>query len=125
MARLLGDENFPEPVQLELRHLGHDVASLADIGLSQRSSSDEEILMAASNSKRILLTLDRGLSRLWSRHEASPGIIVCSFDADFAGMARRIHALLSNTDRVDGKVVQLGRQHRRYRQRGAAPADGA
>ena len=32
MARFLADENFPYPVTEELRRLGHDVATMADLG---------------------------------------------------------------------------------------------
>src|SRR5215203_5365436 len=98
MARLLADENFPAPVQLELRNLDHDVACLEDVGLVQRSSSDEEILMAASGSGRTLLTLDRGLGRLCLKIANPPGIIVCWFDTNFLGMANRINEVLSTTD---------------------------
>lgn len=31
MARFLADENFPYPVTEELRRLGHDVATMADL----------------------------------------------------------------------------------------------
>ena len=110
MARLLADENFPAPVQSELRDRGHDVVQLKDVGLDGRLSSDEEILSAATRSGRILLTLDRGLSRLCSKIADPPGLIVCAFAAEFSHMARQIDEMLSSTGSMEGTVVQLGRQ---------------
>jgi predicted nuclease of predicted toxin-antitoxin system len=110
MARLLADENFPAPVQSELRQCGHDVAQLSDVGLDLRFSSDEEILAAASSSGRTLLTLDRGLSQLSSKIPDPPGIIVCTFATDFVGMALQINEIVSATERMKGRVVQVGRR---------------
>lgn len=47
MARFLADENFPYPVTEELRRLGHEVATMADLGKANQSVSDEEVLAIA------------------------------------------------------------------------------
>ena len=57
MARFLADENFPLPVVEELRQLGHDVVTIADIGRTGQSLPDEAILLLATADVRTLLTL--------------------------------------------------------------------
>lgn len=59
MARLYGDENFPLPVVLELRRLGHDVLTTHEAGKSGQSIPDADVLTFASEEKRAVLTLNR------------------------------------------------------------------
>jgi hypothetical protein len=44
MARLYANENFPLPVVMELRRLGHDVLTVRDSGKANRAVPDSEIL---------------------------------------------------------------------------------
>ncbi len=48
MARLLADENFPFPVVLELRRLGHDVLTMHEAGLANQCMADDAVLLYAS-----------------------------------------------------------------------------
>lgn len=59
MARLYANENFPFPVVLELRRLGHDVLTLQETGTAGRSMSDAAVLEFACAQKRALLTFNR------------------------------------------------------------------
>ena len=59
--RLLGDENFPEKLLIELRAEGHDVTS----GLRDHPGlPDKELLEIAERESRILLTLDKDYLKL-------------------------------------------------------------
>jgi len=111
MARLYADENFPFPVVEKLRDIGHDVITLQEAGYAGESLSDETVLKLASDDGRSLLTINRKhfihLHRASSTHA---GIIVCSFDPNFAGQAYRIHEALEscNTD-IDGHLLRINR----------------
>lgn len=59
MARLYANENFPLPVVIELRRLGHDVLSIQDTGRAGDAVPDEQILGSASGEQRTVLTRNR------------------------------------------------------------------
>ncbi len=59
MARLCANENFPLPVVLGLRRLGHDVLTIQETGRGGQAVPDEEILASAIREDRALLTLNR------------------------------------------------------------------
>jgi hypothetical protein len=90
VARLFADENFPFPVVQALRHLGHDVVTLAEVGKAGQAITDKAILELAAADQRAVVTLNR--KHFVPLHEADPshaGIIVCSLDLDFEGQAAR------------------------------------
>ena len=110
MARLLADNNFPWPVLLELRRLGHDVIGLGETGIADQGDADEDVLRASVTTDRLLLTLDyRSFARLHPRAH-HPGLIVCAFDPDFTGQAHRIDTALSTHDSLAGQIIRVGRQ---------------
>lgn len=110
MARFLADENFPYPVTEELRRLGHDVATMADLGMANQSVSDEEILaIAVAHAKAILSHNRRHFIRL---HDTSPGhsgIVVCTFDPDFVRQASRIDEAIAGSGDLAGKLIRVNR----------------
>ncbi len=110
MARLYANENFPLPVVMELRRLGHDVLTSHETGQAGQSVPDEEVLASASAGTRALLTLNRkhfiNLHRLHSNHA---GIIVCTFDSDFVGQANRIHAAIESQAQLSGQLIRVHR----------------
>lgn len=62
---------------------------------------------------RVLVTLNRKhfvrLHGEWPHH---PGIVVCSLDADFAALAKRIHDALAENADMSGKLVRVNRPRR-------------
>lgn len=110
MADLLADENFPLPVVLELRRLGHDVKLLADTGLANLSCSDPLVLQLSAQEGRALLTINRrDFIRLHAVTEGHGGIIVCTQDPDIPGQARRIHEALEGEEALQGKLLRIYR----------------
>lgn len=110
MAQLYADENFPLPAVEELRRLGHDVVTLADAGKANQSVSDPDVLALATAARRVLVTLNRKhFIRLHQQHPAHEGIIVCSFDPDFAGMAWRIDTALQSQSSMHGYLLRINR----------------
>jgi len=110
MALLYANENFPFPVVSELRRLGHDVLTTQEAGKADLSVPDEEVLTFASAQGRAVLTLNR--KHFIHLHRAQPehaGIIVCSFDPDFIGQARRIHAAIVSEAQLSDKLIRVNR----------------
>lgn len=91
MARLYANENFPLPVVEELRRFGHDVLTIQDTGRAARAVPDDEVLAFAVHDQRAVITLNRKhFVQLHRNRSDHAGIIVCTFDRDFAAQARRI-----------------------------------
>jgi hypothetical protein len=110
MARLYTNENFPLPVVQELRRLGHDVLTTADAGRSGQSIPDREVLAFATEEARALVTLNRrDFFRLHLADPLHPGLVLCTYDRDFVGQARRIHTALETEGPLAGKVVRINR----------------
>ncbi len=82
MARLFADENFPEPGVDYLRRLGHDVFTVSDAGRSGEA---------------------------WPDHA---GLVVCTFDIDFAAQAGRISDAIAEVGDCAGKVLRVNRPER-------------
>lgn len=98
MARLYSNENFPFPVVEELRRLGHDVLTVLETGHAGQAWPDEQVLAFATGEQRTLLTMNRKhFFRLHQLEPAHSGMIACTFDANFAALAARIHAAISSS----------------------------
>lgn len=109
MARLYSNENFPLPVVEKLRSLGHDVLTIQETGKADQSLADDKVLAFATEEKRVLLTLNRRhFIRLHQKSPEHAGIVVCTFDADFAGQAERIHKAIGTVS-LTGKLIRVNR----------------
>ncbi|MFN8454127.1 MAG: DUF5615 family PIN-like protein [Anaerolineae bacterium] len=110
MAYLYGNENFPLPVVEELRRLGHDVLTIHEMGQGGQSVSDEAVLNFAIEKGRAVLTINRKhFIRLHHIQPQHSGIIVCTFDPDFAGQAHRIHAAIEQQPSLSGILIRVNR----------------
>lgn len=110
MARLYTNENFPLPVAEELRRLGHDVLTVQEAGNAGRAIPDESVLAFASGEGRAVVTINR--KHFIRLHLSSPGhtgIIVCTYDPDFARQAHRIHSAIEEKDGVEGQLLRVNR----------------
>ena len=113
MARLYANENFPLPVVLALRDLGHDVITVAETGKADQSWPDDAVLEFAGQDDRILLTLNRKhFLRLHQTSAVHSGIVVCTYDPDFAGQAARIDQALQGRASLRGELLRVNRPHR-------------
>jgi hypothetical protein len=110
MARLYADENFPLPVVTELRRLGHDVVTMQESGMARQAIPDEAVLSLSSADQRAVVTLNR--KHFIQLHRSVPhhaGIIVCTFDPDFAGQAQRLHAALAAAGTLSNQLIRVNR----------------
>ena len=110
MARLYSNENFPLPVVERLRALGHDVLTIQETGRADQALPDKDVLEFATKENRAVLTLNRlHFIRL---HRAQPnhaGIVVCTFDADFAAQAERVHQVIAGQESLAGQLIRVNR----------------
>jgi hypothetical protein len=110
MAKLYSNENFPLPVVIELRQLGHDVLTIQETGKAEQSISDEAILAFAIKEGRAVLTINRKhFIRLHKEKPDHEGIIVCSFDPDFLGQADRIHKAIKSQGQLSNQLIRVNR----------------
>jgi hypothetical protein len=108
MARFLADEDFDHRMATRLRSFGHDVLTLAVLGLAGTGMQDDEVLATATAEKRALLTHNRlHFVRLHRRHPQHAGIIVSSHARDPVGQAERIESVLRGLPDVSGRLVRV------------------
>jgi predicted nuclease of predicted toxin-antitoxin system len=73
----LADENVEAPIVAALRHAGHDVLYIIDLG---GSPSDNQIIDLACSTGRILLTNDKGFGeQVFRRQRTLPGVVLLRF----------------------------------------------
>jgi hypothetical protein len=99
---------------IELRLLGHDVLSSHEAGNANASIPDLEVLQFAADQNRILLSHNRRhfLRLHQQRRESHAGIILCTFDPDFAGQALRIHLAIAGvgSSGLADQLIRVNRQ---------------
>ncbi len=111
MAFLYSNENFPLPVVDELRKLGHDIVTIQETGKSGQSFPDEAVLEFAISNERAVLTLNRKhFKNLHKKNQNHAGIIICTYDPDFPGQAKRVHAAICSESKLSGKLIRVSRQ---------------
>lgn len=114
MARLYTDENSPQPAVERLRELRHDVRTVQGAGKAQHKLPDEAALADACAEGRAVVTHNRKdfryLHAMTPEHE---GIMACSEDLDFVGLADRIHAAIETLPKLSGQFIRIVRPPRR------------
>ena len=110
MARLYGDENFPYPVVLALRRLGHDVLTAQEAGKARQKIQDAMVLADATADGRAILTHNRkDFIHLHNQQPNHSGIIVCTIDLDFEGVADRIDAEIRLYPELTNRLIRVNR----------------
>lgn len=96
----------------ELRQLGYDVLTSYEAGQANQGIPDDEVLNFATQSDRIVITLNRddfiALHRSGIVHN---GIIICKTDRDYIGQTQALHAYLQemNSQNLAGMVTLQNR----------------
>ncbi len=110
MARLYSNENFPRRVVEALRSVGHDVLTSLEAGRANQRIPDEEVVRYATSEGRAVLTLNRrDFVHLHAARPGHAGIVVCTYDADTAAFAARIHAALEGKSSLEDKLLRIVR----------------
>jgi hypothetical protein len=110
VPRLYADEQYPFPVIEFLRAFGHDVLTVQEAGNAGIKIPDAEVLAFATTNERAVLTLNRkDFKRLHRLQPNHAGIIVCTDDRDWEGLARRIDEAILNEEILTGKLLRVNR----------------
>jgi predicted nuclease of predicted toxin-antitoxin system len=110
MARLYADEQYPYPVVELLRALGHDVLTVQDAGRANQKIPDLDVLAFATSQGRAVLTENRkDFFRLHRMQPDHAGIIACTNDRDWQGLANRIYAVIVAEKPLAKKLVRVVR----------------
>jgi hypothetical protein len=111
VARFYSNENIAAQVVEQLRGLGHEVLTSVEAGKANSSVPDAEVLRFAASEGRILLSHNRRHFLQLHRHRAAShaGIVLCTFDPDFAGQARRIDAAVMDQPEMTNQLIRVNR----------------
>jgi sugar phosphate isomerase/epimerase len=110
MARLYANENLAYPVVEALRELGHDVLTSHEAGNAGRAVPDGDVLAFAAADQRAVLTFNRRhFVKLHAANSEHWGIVVCTLDIDFFGLARRIDAEIAPHESLRGAIIRVYR----------------
>jgi hypothetical protein len=104
MARFYADQNFSQAAITALRERGHEITLASPINAEGRLAADDDVVKQASDAGCILLTMHPITTDL-----VHAGIIVCTFDPNFAQLAERIHAAVGEHADFGNQVVRIGR----------------
>jgi hypothetical protein len=110
VANLFADENFPLPVVERLRSLGHAVVTLQEAGKANLALPDAEVLAMASERGALLTLNRRHFIKLHNAGGAHAGIIVCTYDPDFDGLAQRIDVMVRDKGDLRDRLVRINRK---------------
>ena len=107
MADLYANENFPLAAVRPLREMGHDVLTSFEAGTANRQVPDAQVLAFATNSNRAVLTHNRlHFKKLHRQQPDHAGIVLCTEDADFSALARRIHLSITQNEAPSRQIGQ-------------------
>ena len=110
MARFYANENFPLPVVVGLRQLGHDVLTSQEAGNASQRVPDDHVLLFAIQDRRTVLTFNRRhFIRLHIQQPVHGGIVVCTYDPDFEALATRINATVAAIPTLTGQLIRINR----------------
>jgi predicted nuclease of predicted toxin-antitoxin system len=111
VAKLYSNENFPMPVVRILADKGHDVLTTLDAGKAGAAIPDADVVRFATELDRAVLTLNRkDFIRLHLQSAHHAGIIVCTFDVDFAAQAARILRAIDAYPNLHGQLIRVNRE---------------
>lgn len=108
MARFYSNENFPIPVVVALRALGHDVVTIQERGRANESTPDVDVLTFATSESRAVLTLNRkDFYELHRQSQDHAGIVVCVVELDFSRLAQQIHDSIQDVGELAGMIIRV------------------
>lgn len=108
--RFYSNENFDLQVVDHPRELGHDVSTAFEAGNANQRIPDDQVLNFASMEKRILLTFNRkDFFKLHKSGMSHSGIVACTYDSDYLGLAQRIDRLFKTSESMDNQLFRVYR----------------
>ncbi|WP_170944001.1 DUF5615 family PIN-like protein [Leptolyngbya sp. BC1307] len=93
MVAFYSNENFPIDMVAILRELGHDVLTSYEATQANQGIPDESVLAYATQSNRVVITLNReDFIQLHRSKKPHNGIVICKDDRDYSGQIAALHA---------------------------------
>lgn len=90
--------------------MGHDALTAQEAGNANQGIPDPEVLRFAMSQGRAVLTINRfDFIRLHNLQPDHTGIIVCTDDKDFEGLASRINDAISALENLNGRLLRINR----------------
>jgi hypothetical protein len=84
--------------------------TIQETGQAGQAASDEAVLAFACTENCVLLTFNRRhFIRLHHQQSNHCGIIVCTFDPDFEGLAHRIDDAIAASLDLSGELIRVNR----------------
>jgi hypothetical protein len=88
--------------------LGHDVLTAREAGKANLQIPDEDVLgFAIANGRTVVTRNRRHFIRLHQLNPNHTGIIVCTEDPDFEGVAMRIHQAISAEEILNNRLIRI------------------
>ncbi len=92
MLKFYSNENFPLEMVNLLRSFGYNVLTSYEAGTANQKITDDEVLLYATNTRRVLITENRqDFIYLHSTTSYHGGIIICKADPDYIGKVQVLH----------------------------------
>jgi predicted nuclease of predicted toxin-antitoxin system len=118
-VKLLLDANLSPEVARRLIDAGHDAIHVVEIGLM--TASDPEIMRAAVEANRVLITADSDFAAMLALGGAQAPSVVLLRSADHMRPPEQASLLLANLATVEeeltrGAIISLNRRHLRIRE---------
>ena len=111
MASFYTNENFPIKIAQYLRQMGHDVLTSHEAGKANQRIPDEDVLVFAAESGRILLTLNRwDFITLHTKSTQHAGIMVCTQNPDLLQQAEQIDKVVTEAGNLTGILIRVNRK---------------
>ncbi|MFH0792659.1 MAG: DUF5615 family PIN-like protein [bacterium] len=96
-----------------LREMGHDVLTSYEAKRANLSIPDNEVLEFASQQGRTVLTINRrDFKMLHKKSLSHKGIIACTQDTDFFGLAKRINQAIDEQPELGNRLISIIRPNR-------------
>lgn len=113
MLKFYSNENFPLEMVDLLRLRGYDVLTSYEAGQANQKIPDDEVLMYATNSGRIVITENRqDFINLHSTTSNHAGIVICKADRDYAGKMQVLHDFFTqDTQPMDNRLLRVKKQN--------------
>ncbi len=106
--KFYSNENFHLGAVEHLRSLGYDVLTSPEAGRANQRIPDEQVLEFARQESRAVLTFNRlHFVRSHKQSAIHHGIIVCSEDPNFEGLALRIHLAVQSLSSLEGQLIRI------------------
>ncbi len=109
-TKFYANENFDLQVVEYLRIHGFDVLTSLEAGNANQRIPDDAVLQFATSKNRALLTFNRkDFFKLHKKDDNHSGIVACTYDNQYEGLADRIKQATIKNEPLSKKVIRIYR----------------